>query len=570
MAGRYVTSIRGGIPPLTAAVSGTLVGPLGEQVAGSPVSLCSTLDPSRCHSTSTDSQGTYTLKLLAEDVDGAPHTLTHERPPGEDLGRAGRPHGDPRGGPGHPGPADGVRCAPAACLPAPRWIPPGRHPGGSPVIYWQTPVTFTTHACPNAQAFIDINSGEDGTGDSLIGGWQAMTESPAGSGQYHYAMAPLYPNHGWTTVTFQIQCPGSPFPDTVSFNLYIDPSGNVFNANGNRIRDARVPLYRSDSAYGPFELVPDGSAIMSPTNRQNPMFSDVTGYFGWDTVPGFYVVRAEKPGCTDAANAQRPYVETDVLPVPPPVTGLQLVLDCSAVPPPVLTVPSRVTVEAASAAGTTVSYEASATDAADGALPISCLPLSGSLLPLGTTWVTCSSVNSSGQEATTRFPVEVRDSTPPALNLPGAIAVAATSAAGTRVSFNASAQDGIDGAVSPVCTPSSGSLFAPGETAVHCTATDSHGNVSQGSFPVRVTFQYGGLLPPLSDSTTSIFHRNQVIPVRFTLAGASASVSTLAPRLFIAPTGPGGTGPEQPAERVGRGGNIFDSHGPLGRSISST
>jgi hypothetical protein len=103
-----------------------------------------------------------------------------------------------------------------------------------------------------------------------------------------------------------------------SFNIYIDPSGHVRNANGNPIRGAKVTLYRSDYAQGPFELVPDGSAIMSPANRTNPMYSDERGYFGWDTPAGYYVVRAEKPGCTAVGRTDRAYTETGVLPVPSP------------------------------------------------------------------------------------------------------------------------------------------------------------------------------------------------------------------------------------------------------------
>ena len=285
-----------------------------------------------------------------------------------------------------------------------------------------------------------------------------MIESAATPGLYTVEAGPLQPSHGWTTVVMQITCPDG---DTVfdSFNLYIDPSGHVNNQNGNRIEGAVVSLYRAEQPEGPFELVPDGSAIMSPTNRKNPMLSDDRGHFGWDTIAGYYVVRAEKPGCTAVLDAAQPYAETDVLPVPPPVTDLDLRLDCSAVPPPSIAAPSSVSAEAQSLAGAVVDYDASALDPADGPVPMTCLPASGSLFPFGTTIVTCSAMNSSGNVGTASFPVTVADTTAPALGLPGDIEAYATGAAGASVSFAATAQDSIDGALAASCLPPSGTTF---------------------------------------------------------------------------------------------------------------
>ena len=58
-----------------------------------------------------------------------------------------------------------------------------------------------------------------------------------------------------------------------------------------------MTLFRSDARTGPFTIVPDGSAIMSPMNRVNPDRSEASGHFGWDVIAGFYKVRAEKTGC---------------------------------------------------------------------------------------------------------------------------------------------------------------------------------------------------------------------------------------------------------------------------------
>ncbi|HMC69675.1 MAG TPA: HYR domain-containing protein, partial [Mycobacteriales bacterium] len=84
------------------------------------------------------------------------------------------------------------------------------------------------------------------------------------------------------------------------------------------------------------------------------------------------------------------------------------------------------------------------------------------------------------------FTITVQDTTPPALTLPADITAEATSASGATVSYTATATDLVDGNVTPVCAPASGSTFALGTRTVQCTATDSHLNQSHGSFLVTV------------------------------------------------------------------------------------
>jgi hypothetical protein len=66
---------------------------------------------------------------------------------------------------------------------------------------------------------------------------------------------------------------------------------------------------------------------MSPSNRRNPDRSTQLGAFGWDVLPGLYQVSATHAHCT-AARSRRRAARTKVLPVPPPVVGLDLVLRC--------------------------------------------------------------------------------------------------------------------------------------------------------------------------------------------------------------------------------------------------
>ena len=84
------------------------------------------------------------------------------------------------------------------------------------------------------------------------------------------------------------------------------------------------------------------------------------------------------------------------------------------------------------------------------------------------------------------FTIMVVDTMPPAVTVPAAVTLQATSPAGAIYSFTATALDNVDGAVTPVCTPASGSTFAIGTTTVTCSATDNAGNAGSGSFAVTV------------------------------------------------------------------------------------
>lgn len=146
--------------------------------------------------------------------------------------------------------------------------------------------------------------------------------------------------------------------------------------------------------------------------------------------------------------------------------------------PPQLIVPDDIEVEATGPL-TPVTYTVQVFDGT-----VSCSPASGSGFPLGTTTVNCTATNTVGS-TTGSFNVTVLDRTPPTLTLAD-VTAEATSAAGAMVPYVATATDLVDGDVTPSCTPISGSTFPLGSTTVQCTATDAHGNTSEGSFTVTV------------------------------------------------------------------------------------
>ena len=154
--------------------------------------------------------------------------------------------------------------------------------------------------------------------------------------------------------------------------------------------------------------------------------------------------------------------------------------------PPTLTLPAPISAEATGAGGAAVSYTATATDTVSGALTPSCAPASGSTFALGTTTVTCTATDGSGNQASGQFTITVRDTTPPTLTLPAPITAEATDPSGAAVSYTATATDTVSGNLTPSCSPPSGSTFLFGTTTVSCTATDGAGNKASGQFTVTV------------------------------------------------------------------------------------
>ena len=144
--------------------------------------------------------------------------------------------------------------------------------------------------------------------------------------------------------------------------------------------------------------------------------------------------------------------------------------------------------EATGPTGAVVSFTVTSEGATGSSLPVTCLPASGSLFPIGSTTVTCSATDpTSSKTSTVGFLVTVVDTTPPVVTVPGPITAQATSSAGAVVTYSGvTAVDAVDGTVAATCNPASGSVFPFGTTVVTCSATDSHGNTGTASFTVKV------------------------------------------------------------------------------------
>jgi hypothetical protein len=149
---------------------------------------------------------------------------------------------------------------------------------------------------------------------------------------------------------------------------------------------------------------------------------------------------------------------------------------------------SDLTAQASSVAGAAVTYASpKATDQIDGAVTPSCLPASGSTFAIGKTTVTCTASDHAGNTRSTSFNVTVaRPAVPPVVTAPAGVTAEATSSAGAKVTFTATAKDWSGAALTPTCTPASGSTFPIGTKTVTCTAKDATGQVGSASFSVTV------------------------------------------------------------------------------------
>ena len=146
--------------------------------------------------------------------------------------------------------------------------------------------------------------------------------------------------------------------------------------------------------------------------------------------------------------------------------------------PPVIAAHADVTAEATGPAGAVVSYTTpTAVDAVDGPVPTTCTPGSGAQFALGSTTITCTASDLSGNVATSTFAVVVRDTTPPVIAAHTDVTVEATGPAGASATFATPvATDLVDGADQVSCSPASGAQFPLGNTTVTCTAHDAAGN----------------------------------------------------------------------------------------------
>ncbi|MCE9541645.1 hypothetical protein K8R03_03775 [Candidatus Kaiserbacteria bacterium] len=191
---------------------------------------------------------------------------------------------------------------------------------------------------------------------------------------------------------------------------------------------------------------------------------------------------------------------------------------------PVLSGTTDIRTEATSAAGATVSFSVTATDASSTPLSVACDPSSGSMFTLGTTTVSCSASDSAFATSTASFSVTVVDTTPPSLIPPPDQSFATSTFPAPLTLVNATATDTVDPTPVISYTPLT---FSSGTTTLVWTATDASGNTATSTSLVTV-----------SDSTSATTS-NAYIAVRdgATLIGPIAVTLSGSSTVQLSPTG---------------------------------
>lgn len=157
--------------------------------------------------------------------------------------------------------------------------------------------------------------------------------------------------------------------------------------------------------------------------------------------------------------------------------------------PPSIVCPSNIVMACRGLGGTLVTFDVTVTDNCDSSPVVVSDPPSGSVFPPGITIVKSQATDASGNSSSCTFTVTVVDDVAPSITCPSDKVVAASSAQGTRVFYEATVVDDCDTAPVLKAEPPSGSIFPIGNTVVQCIATDSTGNKSVCRFNVTVLDQ---------------------------------------------------------------------------------
>jgi hypothetical protein len=329
---------------------------------------------------------------------------------------------------------------------------------------------------------------------------------------------------GASAITFKAPTLTSPSYDTMKFGLTVTDNGKVSSSAhcDIKVSDVTPPVISGISDILNEATSPSGAAVTFAPVAHDAFYGDVP--VQCDPHSGsVFALGTRSVVCTASDQATAPNTAKATFEV--------TVQDTT---PPVVTVPPDTQAEATGPSGALVTFSPSALDVVDGSVTPSCSPASGTSFALGTTTVTCSAADKTGNKGSSSFAVSVADTTPPAVTVPSDLKAEATGPSGALVTFSASAVDVVDGSVTPSCSPVSGTSFALGTTTVTCSATDKTGNKGGSSFGVTVADS----TPPVvtAPATVSVYATGLFTPVTLEYPTATDTVDGVVPLVSNAPT----------------------------------
>jgi hypothetical protein len=218
---------------------------------------------------------------------------------------------------------------------------------------------------------------------------------------------------------------------------------------------------------------------------------------------------------------------------------------------PQVSVPSDMTFEASSPAGSVATFQASASDLVDRVEAV-CQPPSGSTFPLDkTTPVTCTARDSHNNTGRASFSITVRDTTPPQINVPNDLTLEAADPAGSKASYSVSATD-LGRPVGVSCNPQSGATFKLGTTTVTCRASDASGNTQQRQFRIIVQDTKPPNLSSVRSSRGPVYYQGAAncTPTSFTVTATATDAFGLSSVRLLYRYVPTGRSPSAWRERT--------------------
>ncbi|XP_071961245.1 hyalin-like [Antedon mediterranea] len=154
---------------------------------------------------------------------------------------------------------------------------------------------------------------------------------------------------------------------------------------------------------------------------------------------------------------------------------------------PIVTCPENIEKDSNTVKDTVTWDDPSVTDNVDTGLSATCTPPSGSSFYIGSTDVTCSAMDTTGNTGSCVFTVTINnDIEAPIVTCPKNIKENSVTDQHTVTWDDPSVTDNVDTGLSATCTPPSGSSFNIGSTAVICSAMDTAGNTESCIFSVVI------------------------------------------------------------------------------------
>ncbi|MBU4580661.1 carboxypeptidase-like regulatory domain-containing protein, partial [Patescibacteria group bacterium] len=425
--------------------------------------------------------------------------------------------------------------------------------GGETSVFWQDPITFNYYSSCAESVAIYMNEG-----GSDISGIMAEIED----NKWSYTVPKFAPNHGGATVTYTVTgCEKT----SVSFNIYIDPAGFVYDAvTGARISGASVWLRQPDG-FGGWNNVSTEQIPPRMQPNENPLTTNVDGQYQWDVLEGIYRVHVEAPG----------YYSADSISVniPPPVTDLHVGL--THLPdniPPVTTATFSGTLGDNNWYVSDVEVNLTAADNEDGA-GVNFTEYSFDNATWNT-YIIPFSITSEGIATVFYRSTDYADNIESVKNQTIKIdktipeIIITTPANGTSYILNQSviadwsAIDSISRIASITATVSNGTAIDTatiGTKNFSVNATDNAGNQANKIVDYNVVYNYSGVLPPIKDSK-DVFKLGSAIPVKFQLRDANGNnIFTAIARIYLANIVDGIIGKEINGTSSGKAntGNLF-------------